>query len=103
MQISNTQSLPFLPVPKDRAHDIVRSDAAPSAATPQGTQITRATRTIEDIKQAELMLNRQRARSSYTAYAEDPRQQRAVAAYTSLQQNDDRAYVSEVLGIDVFA
>ena len=62
-----------------------------------------ATRTIEDIKQAELMLNRQRERSGYTAYAEDARQQRAVAAYTSLQRGDERAYVSEVLGIDVFA
>jgi len=103
MQIAKTQSLPFLPVPQERVHDIARSDATQTAVTPQGTQVTRATRTIEDIKQAELMLNRQRARSSYTAYAEDPRQQRAVAAYTSLQQNDDRAYVSEVLGIDVFA
>jgi 16S rRNA C1402 (ribose-2'-O) methylase RsmI len=103
MRIAKTHILPLLPVPKDRLQDNARPDVPQQAITPQGTQITRAARTIEDIRQAELMLNRQREHSSYTAYAEDSRQQRAVAAYTALQQNDERAYVSEVLGIDVFA
>lgn len=103
MQIAKTQLMPLLPVSMDRVQETARPEFTQQAVTPQGTQITRATRTIEDIKQAELMLNRQRDRSGYTAYAEDARQQRAVAAYTSLQHSNERAYVSEVLGIDVFA
>jgi hypothetical protein len=103
MQIAKTNALSFLPVPQDQVGDRAQLDAALAATTTQGTQITRATRTVEDIKQAQLMLNRQRAHSEYEAIAEASRQQRAVTAYQSLQHSDERAYVSEVLGIDVFA
>lgn len=49
------------------------------------------------------MLERQRASNTYGVFAEESNQQKAVAAYQSLQQNDERDYVSEVLGIDVYA
>lgn len=103
MQIAKTTALPLLPVPHDQIRDRAQPDTALAATTGQGTQLTRTTRTVEDIKQAQLMLKRQHARGGYEAIAEESRQQRAVAAYQSLQQSDERAYVSEVLGIDVFA
>jgi hypothetical protein len=58
---------------------------------------------VEDIRSAERMLNRQQTQNSYASLAQEGRQQRALAAYQSTQQNDERAYVSEVLGIDVYA
>jgi hypothetical protein len=103
MRIAKTNALPFLPVPRGQVRDRAQPDSALVATTGQGTQITRATRTVEDIKQAQLMLKRQHTRSGYETIAEASRQQRAVSAYQSLQQSDERAYVSEVLGIDVFA
>lgn len=77
-------------------------NAAP-LVQPQAVVAPRATRAIEDIQSAERMLNRQREQTPYGSLAQEGRQQRAVAAYQSLQQNDERAYVSEVLGIDVYA
>lgn len=58
---------------------------------------------IEDIQSAERLLNRRSAQASYNYSAQEGRQQRALAAYQSLQQSDERAYVSQVLGIDVYA
>jgi hypothetical protein len=103
MQIK-THSLAFLPVPLDQAQTRAQSQIVPVTATGQGTQITRATRTVEDIKQAEMLLNRQRTRNGSGPIADESRQQqRALAAYQALQRDDERSYVSQVLGIDVFA
>lgn len=70
---------------------------------PSGVESQRATRAIEDIQSAERMLERrQRSEDTHTQLQEG-RQQRGAAAYQALQQGEERAYVSEVLGIDVYA
>jgi hypothetical protein len=80
--------------------------ASENAALPvqsQGQEEQRATRSIEDIQSAERMLNRRRTQDPYAVLAQDGRQQRAIEVYQTLQQDDERSYVSEVLGIDVYA
>ncbi|MCU7827560.1 MAG: hypothetical protein KZQ85_00690 [Candidatus Thiodiazotropha sp. (ex Myrtea sp. 'scaly one' KF741663)] len=103
MQIGKTHTLPAFPVPLEPSRGRAPTEVNSLAALPQVTQESRPTRAVDDIKQAERMLERQRARDTYGTFAEESNQQKAVAAYQSLQQNDERDYVSEVLGIDVYA
>ena len=102
MQIARTQPYLSLPAP----HETVRERPAESSALlvqPQGTESRRATRAIDEIRSAESALVRQRTQDRYDFGTQTGRQQRALAAYHSLQRSDERAYVSEVLGIDVYA
>jgi hypothetical protein len=102
MQIARTQPYASLPVP----HEATRERAADTTALlvqPQGAESRRATRAVDEIRSAERTLVRQRAQERQVAWMSAGRQQRAVAAYQSLQRSDERAYVSEVLGIDVYA
>jgi hypothetical protein len=103
MQISRTQPFVSLPVVQEPQRERVASENATQLVQSQGVVDQRATRAIEDIQSAERMLNRQRSQNPYASSAQEERQQRAVAAYQSLQQSDERSYVSEVLGIDVYA
>jgi hypothetical protein len=70
---------------------------------PMGVESRQATRAIEDIRSAEQILSSRRQQNPYENLAQEGRQQKALAAYQSLQRCDERAYVSEVLGIDVYA
>ncbi|MCU7844658.1 MAG: endoglucanase [Candidatus Thiodiazotropha sp. (ex Monitilora ramsayi)] len=103
MQISKTHSLPILPVVPEPSRG--RTHAEPHALTtlPQSAQESRPSRTVDEIRQAERLLDRQRSRNAFGALAEESNHERAITAYQSLQQNDERDYVSEVLGIDVYA
>jgi hypothetical protein len=103
MQIVRTQPFASLPVVQEPLRERSASDNAALPIQSQGQQERRAAMAIEDIQSAERMLNRRRTQDPYAALAQDGRQQRAVAAYQALQQDDERSYVSEVLGIDVYA
>ena len=103
MQINRSQSFATLPPPREPARERTASEYSASLVQTQANQKPRATRAIEEIRSAERMLDRQRAHHPYGAQVPEGRQQRAVAAYQNWQQSDQRAYVSEVLGIDVYA
>jgi hypothetical protein len=60
-------------------------------------------RSVEHVKQAEQMLQRQRSRPTFTQVNDDPRKQRALSSYQTVQADQERDYISEVLGIDVYA
>ncbi len=103
MQIARTPSYPTLPVAQETPRERLNAEYVTPPVQPSGVVSTRATRAIEDIRSAEQLLDRRTSRS-VDAYDTQPgRQQRAVAAYQSLQRSDERAYVSQVLGIDVYA
>ena len=70
---------------------------------PSGEASRRTTRAIEDIQSAERMLERRQRSQESPALIREGRQQRGVGVYQSLQQDEERSYVSEVLGIDVYA
>jgi len=103
MQIAKTNSLYALPLLQEPARGQQSANQNPQNPLSQNGQASLTLRSVEDVKQAERMLNQVRARGVYAPGAEDARQQRAASAYRSLQQQDERAYVSEVLGIDVYA
>jgi hypothetical protein len=58
---------------------------------------------VEQVKQAEQVLQRQRSRPTLSQFIDDPRKQQALSSYQSVQSSQERDYVSEVLGIDVYA
>jgi hypothetical protein len=100
MQI--TRTTPYLSLPA--AHEQPRERPATELTIrPTGVELRQATRAIEEIHSAERMLNRQWTQNTYGSQAQGGRQQRAVATYQLMQQSDERAYVSEVLGIDTYA
>lgn len=103
MQINRSQNVVLLPLTQEAPRERSAAETAVLQAPPQGAQERRAARAIEDIQSAQRLLDRQRQQVGYADAAQEGRQQRAVAVYQSLQQSDERAYVSEVLGIDVFA
>lgn len=103
MQISRSQPYLSLPLLQEAQRERAIPENALQPVQPQGVLERRATRAIEDIQSAQRMLNHRRAQNLYDSTTQEGRQQRAVAAYQSLQQSDERAYVSEVLGIDVYA
>ena len=103
MQISRAQPYVSLPLPQEAQRERAVPENALPPVQPQGALDRRATRAIADIQSAQRMLNRQRTQNPYESMVREGRQQRALAAYQSLQQSDERAYVSEVLGIDVYA
>jgi len=103
MQISRTNSLSVLPLPQDQARGQHSSNQAAQSLISQSDLASQTVRSVAEVKQAERMLNRVRTGNTYAAVTEGPRQQKAASAYRALQQQDERAYVSEVLGIDVYA
>ncbi|MES9940631.1 MAG: hypothetical protein ABW104_11635 [Candidatus Thiodiazotropha sp. 6PLUC2] len=75
--------------------------ALPLASQVSGSEST--LRSVENVKQAEKYLQRQQSERQLTQVRDDPRSQRAVTSYQSVQAAHERDYVSEVLGIDVYA
>jgi len=103
MQISRTNAFALQPLLQDQARGQDASNQTSQSLIAQSDRASLTVRSVEDVKQAERMLNRVRTGNTYSAVAEEVRQQRAVSTYRSLQQQDERAYVSMVLGIDVYA
>ncbi|MET0070389.1 MAG: hypothetical protein ABW096_10135 [Candidatus Thiodiazotropha sp.] len=103
MQIANSLPLPSLTLSLEQQRE---SAARMTHVLPLASQIGEATQTlrsVEQVKQAEQLLQRQRSRPSFTQANDDPRKQRALASYQTVQAGQERDYVSEVLGIDVYA
>jgi hypothetical protein len=103
MQITRTNPYLSLPVAYETPRERPAAETAVALVQPAGAESHRATLAIEEIRSAERMLNRARAQNPYGSLAQEGRQHRAAATYQLMQQSDERAYVSEVLGIDVFA
>ncbi len=103
MQIAKSHSLPIVPVLPDPSRARTQTEAYGLTVLPEAANENRPTRTVQEIREAERLLERQRSRDAYVLDAEDSQHERAISAYQSLQQNDERNYVSEVLGIDVYA
>ncbi|MEW7990512.1 MAG: hypothetical protein AB2724_00920 [Candidatus Thiodiazotropha sp.] len=103
MQIANSLALPSLTLSLEQQRE---SAARMTHVLPLASQIGEATQTlrsVEQVKQAEQLLQRQRSRPSFTQASDGPRKQRALASYQTVQAGQERDYVSEVLGIDVYA
>ncbi len=103
MQIIRSNPFPSLPLVQEPSRERTVADNPSQILQPQALESPRATRAIEDIRTAERILNNRRSQNPIGYQGQEERQQRAIAAYRSLQQSDERAYVSEVLGIDVYA
>lgn len=102
MQIVRAQPFITPPAAQEPLRERPTVEAANLLVQPPGMQSPRAARSVEEIRSAE-RLAQQPKQDSLSYMTQGGRQQRAVAAYQSLQQSDQRAYVSEVLGIDVYA
>ncbi len=103
MQITRTNPYLSLPLAQEPPRERAASEFSTQLVQSSGVESPRAARAIDDIQTAERLLNRRSAQTAYGYSAQEGRQQRALAAYQSLQQSDERAYVSQVLGIDVYA
>jgi hypothetical protein len=69
----------------------------------QQTPPARPVPKVADIRQAEDLLQKGRARQAYQQVLPDQRARRAIDAYGALEQAQQRLYVSNVLGIDEYA
>ncbi|MES9830690.1 MAG: hypothetical protein ABW139_00460 [Candidatus Thiodiazotropha sp. DIVDIV] len=104
MQVSHS----LIPIPSLAASLEQQRSAAsqfvqplPLASQVSGTEST--LRSVENVKQAEKYLHRHQSERQLTQVRDDPRSQQAVTSYQSVQAAHERDYVSEVLGIDVYA
>ncbi|MBV2095915.1 MAG: hypothetical protein KUF80_13580, partial [Candidatus Thiodiazotropha sp. (ex Codakia orbicularis)] len=78
MQIANSLALPSLTLSLEQQRE---SAARMTHVLPLASQIGEATQTlrsVEQVKQAEQLLQRQRSRPSFTQASDDPRKQRAL-------------------------
>jgi hypothetical protein len=104
MQISHIPALPNLSLSLEQQRE---SAARLTQVVPLTSQMTGeavpALRSVEQVRQAEQLLQRQRSTPNLYQIGDDPRKQRALASYHSVQTNQERDYVSEVLGIDTYA
>lgn len=104
MQISHTPALPNLALSLEQQRDsATRLTLAVPLASQVVGDVAPTLRSVEQVKQAERLLDRQQSRSGFTQISDDPRKQRALAFYESVQTSQERDYVSEVLGIDTYA
>lgn len=81
-----------------------RTNSVTQLTPSQPVQTNQTLRAVVDAKQAESMLLRARSRQQVYQNPNDidPRSQRALSAYQSLQQSSERDYVSAMLGIDEY-
>jgi hypothetical protein len=103
MQVSHSSSLPALTVSLEHQRNAASQLVQ---ILPLASQIGRSEatlRSVESIKEAEQLLQHQRYQQRLTQMADDPRNQRAIMRYQSVQAGPERDYVSEVLGIDIYA
>ncbi len=103
MQIIRANPHYALPILQEPSRERQASQQAILPVQASGVESHRTTRAIEDIQSAQRMLERRQRAEDTPGLMREGRQQRGVAAYQSLQQSEERAYVSEVLGIDVYA
>ncbi len=104
MQVSNSPlALPGLAVSLEQQRNAATHlvQALPLASQVGRSDVT--LRSVESIKQAEQVLQRRQSERQLTQMRDDPRSQKAVSSYQSVQSGQQRDYVSEVLGIDVYA
>ncbi|MCU7932406.1 MAG: hypothetical protein KZQ90_16515 [Candidatus Thiodiazotropha sp. (ex Codakia rugifera)] len=103
MRISNSLTLPSLTASLEQQRESalrVIQTVPLASQVGKGKQVLRS---VEDIKQAEQVMKHQKSKHALTQIADDPHKQRAVSSYQSIQGDMERDYVSEVLGIDVYA
>ncbi|MCG7896846.1 MAG: hypothetical protein JAY99_14070 [Candidatus Thiodiazotropha lotti] len=104
MQVSNSPlALPNLAVSLEQQRNAATQLVQ---ALPLASQVGRSDatlRSVESIKQAEQLLQRRQSERQITQLRDDPHSQKAVSSYQSVQSGQERDYVSEVLGIDVYA
>jgi hypothetical protein len=103
MQIVRANPYFSLPVVQEPLRERQTIEQAPLQVLSTEVESQQATRAIEDIQSAERLLERRQRSEQTQAQLQEGRQQRGAAAYQALAQNEERAYVSEVLGIDVYA
>jgi hypothetical protein len=104
MQISNALTLPSLIISLEQQRESASRMAQTVAPLVSQAGEERATSySVEQVKQAEEVLQRQRSRPTLSQFTDDPRKQQALSSYQSVQSSQERDYVSEVLGIDVYA
>ena len=103
MQISHTLPPSALPLSLEQQRDASSKIAQTLPLVSQVGKVETTLRSVESVKQAEQVLQRHRSERGLTQMADDPRNQRAVMSYQSVQTDQERDYVSEVLGIDVYA
>lgn len=104
MQISNSLTLSSLTLSLEQQ----RESAArmTHAVAPLASQVGEDGATlysVEQVKQAEQAFQRQRSRPTFSQVSDNPHAQQALSSYHSVQNSQERDYVSEVLGIDVYA
>ena len=107
MQRIGSSLRPFAQLPVDQQSVREKASAEYGQAVRQSgpsAESSLTPRAVVDARKAEAMLFR--ARSNQTFYpasnSVDSRSQRALTAYTSLEQSAEREYVSSVLGIDEY-
>ncbi|GAB0149272.1 hypothetical protein L0E83_06290 [Marichromatium gracile] len=103
MQISNASLHPLYPLPLDQQRER-DPQATPEQLQPRADQAERIARPVAEVERAERLQARKESRDLLVANSgTDPRTRRALDAYESVQQHQERAYVEEVLGVDVYA
>ncbi|MES9993357.1 MAG: hypothetical protein ABW098_15515 [Candidatus Thiodiazotropha sp.] len=103
MQISNSLALPSLTISLEQQRESAARLAHNLPLASQVGETSQILRSVEQVKQAEQLLQRQRSRPSLTQVSDDPRKQRALSSYQAVEAVQERDYISEVLGIDVYA
>jgi hypothetical protein len=101
-------SLPILPVTTLNSEiQPARVEPVPPANQSDSNQPNQTLRAVIESKEADKLLLRTRSRQSMvqqqnTLY-ENPRSRKALSAYQSLEQDEERDYVSTLLGVDEYA
>ncbi|MES9812463.1 MAG: hypothetical protein ACH255_05630 [Candidatus Thiodiazotropha sp.] len=103
MQISHSLTLPSMTASLEQQRESAARMTQTLPLASQVAEIAPTLHSVEQVKRAEQLLQRQRSGPTFTQVSDDPRKQRALSSYQSVQTDRERDYVSEVLGIDVYA
>jgi hypothetical protein len=104
MQVSNSSlSLPHLALSLEQQRNAANHLVQTLPLASQVGRTDTTLRSVESVKQAEQLLHRRQSERQLTEMRDDPRSQKALNSYQSIQAGQERDYVSEVLGIDVYA
>ncbi|NKN32536.1 endoglucanase [Marichromatium bheemlicum] len=104
MQISNATLHPLYPLPLEQPQRERDPQATPEQLQPRADQAERIPRPVAEVERAERLQARKESRELLAANANiDPRARRALDEYQAVQQHQERVYVQQVLGVDVYA
>jgi hypothetical protein len=103
MQVPHSLTLPTLLLPLEQHKQGIASGVSNQPLIAQIAQRETAIHSLESIKQAEHYLRRHHSERGFSQVLDHPRDQHAVKSYQMVQSGQERDYVSEVLGIDVYA